>query len=465
MRIRLGWKLSITYLVLIVLALSAFGYFTMDFFQRSFLEDIKASYFTQASILANRSAPFLNGEEQNPLQDYLVTDFAERVGARFILVNRSGTVMADSLGEFKGKVLSHPEIITALAGENSANPRQEPEFGWVLYLAVPVNYNQQVNGAVFLSADINSLVERLDIIRQRLLAFSVLSGCGVFVVSLLLGRVLTQPLLRLSLAARKIAAGDYGFQVKGRRSRDEIGELIGVFNEMSTKIEQEDKIRKRFVADASHELRTPLAGLRALLDSWSSKHLNAHETEELIEDLKSETGRLARLVDDLLVLSRIEGSRRHLQKEDVSVGELIEAVRKAVLPMAEVNGVEVETLHQGIEYWFLDGDKMFRVLLNLVDNAVKYSVGPGRVVIGYRVQGDTLVIFVSNQGAGIPSEEIPHVFDRFYRVDKTRTRQTGGWGLGLAIVKEIVELHQGKVSIASHPGGETVVTIELPRET
>lgn len=464
MRIRLGWKLSITYLVLIVLALSAFGYSTMDFFQRSFLADLEASYFTQASILANRSASFLNSEEENSLQNYLVRDFAERAGARFILVDRANRVVADSLGEFQGAVLAHPEINSALAGANASSPRQEPQFGWVLYLAVPVNYNQQVIGAVFLSADINSLVERLDLIRQRLLIFSILSGLGVFLVSLLLGRVFTKPLQGLSLAARKIAAGDYGFQVKGRRGRDEIGELVGVFNEMSTRIEQEDKIRKRFVADASHELRTPLASLRVLLDSWSGRSLNARETEELIEDLRSETGRLARLVDDLLVLSRIEGSRHYLQKEEVLVGELVENVRKTVLPMAENYGIKVETEHPGTVYWFLDGDKMFRVLLNLADNAVKYSACPGQVVIGYRHHNDKLLIYVSNHGPGISAEELPHVFDRFYRVDKTRTRQTGGWGLGLALVKEIVELHQGTVNITSELGGKTEVIIELPGE-
>ncbi len=463
MRVRLGWKLGLTYLVLIILSLAVSGYFTMDFFERSFLDERKAALFTHASILANSAAPYLRSEEQNPYLHYLAREYGERVGNRFLILNKSGRVIADSADEFTGRLLKHSEIRAALNGENAAGPHLEPEYGWVLYLAVPVSSGKQVIGAVFMAADINPLVDRLDEIRKSLLWFSVLSGAVVFLISLFLGTFLTRPIKRLIHATGRIASGDYGFQVRDIKRDDELGELTRVFNEMSAKIKEEDNVRKQFIADASHELRSPVAAVKALLESWPEKGKpGEEEIAELINDLRFETDKLGWLVEDLLVLSRIEGNCRQLNLEETSVGELTEAVRKTVMPVARNKGIDVETVHEGDVYWHLDGEKMFRALYNLVDNAVKYSHPSGKVTLGFQVQDETLMFYVTNTGEGIPAHEIPHIFKRFYRVDKARSRKTGGWGLGLAIVKEIVELHRGRIQVDSEPGQQTVFTVKLP---
>ncbi len=466
MRLSLGLKLGITYLVLIVLTVAAFGYFTMGFFQQSFLDEKKAALFTHANILANSSAPYLRDREQGPYLNYLARNQAERVGSRFLILDRSGLVMADSAGDFRGRVLSHPEILSALNGENAATPYREAEYGWILYLAVPVYSGKQVTGAVFVSADINPMVARLDEIRTRLLWFSAASGALVFVISLFMGAFLTRPVKRLIIAAGRIGSGDYGYRIETPPGNDEFGELTRVFNDMSARIQAEDNIRKRFVADASHELKSPVASITALLDSCPRREeCSPEEYRELVQDLRFEAGRLRSLVEDLLVLSRIEGDQGQLRIEETSVGEIAEAVRKAAAPTARARGVGIRTVHPGDIYWPLDGEKIFRVLVNLVDNAVKYSPAGEEVTLGFRVQGDRLHFYVANRGAGIPPEEVPNIFERFYRVDKARSRETGGWGLGLAIVKEIVELHGGDLGVASEPGGETVFTFELPRLT
>lgn len=462
MRLRLGWKLGITYLVLIVLSVSVFGYFTMNFLEQGLLDERKAALFTHANILANSSAPYLRDSDQSRRLNSLARDFAERTGTRFLVLDKSGQVAADSVGEFNRRILRHREVLAALKGENAAAPYLEKEFGWVLYLAVPVTSGKQVIGAVFLAADINILVDRLDEIRQRLYWFSAVSGGVVFVISLFLGAFLTKPVQRLIEAARRISRGEYGYRVENPRN-DEIGELTEVFNEMSGRIKEEDSIRRQFVADASHELRSPVASVKALLESWPAKK-RGEDTDiaELLDDLRFEAGRLEKLVEDLLLLSRIEGNRQQFRPEETLVGELTEAVKRTVMPLAARKGIEVETVHGGNIYWQLDGDKIFRVLLNLADNAVKYSFEGGRVNIGFKVRGEKLVLWVSNIGGGIPAEEIPGIFRRFYRLDKARSRQTGGWGLGLAIVREIVDLHNGTINVSSEPGGETVFTVELP---
>ena len=463
MLIRLGWKLGLTYLVLIVMSVGVFGYFTMNFFEQSFLNEKKAALFTQANILANRSAPYLRDPEQKPYLNYLARDLAERVGNRLLVLNDQGQVVADSAGELKGRVLSHQEILAALQGENTAEPHLETQYGWVLYLAVPVYSGKQVNGAVFLSADINPLVAQLDEIRKRLLWFSAASGAVVFVISLFLGTFITRPITGLIKAAKSIASGDYGYRIKGNARNDELGELTGVFNEMSSKIQTEDTIRKQFVADASHEMKSPLAAIQALLDSYPEQgQYTQAQISELIKDLKIETDRLRTLVEDLLVLSRIEGNIRRLSCEETSVGEVTEAVKKAVMPLARSRDIEIETIHSGDIYWPMDGEKMFRALANLLDNAVKYSYRPGKVFLSFKVNEEWLNFYITNKGEGIPPDEIQNIFKRFYRIDKARSRETGGWGLGLAIVKEIVELHEGNILVNSEPEGETVFQINLP---
>lgn len=463
MRIRLGWQLGLTYLILIALSMGFFGYFTMSFFETSFLDEKKAAMFTHANILANTSAPYLHYEDQNPYLTYQTREHAERVGSRFLVLNKSARVMADSADELTGRVIKHEEIIAALEGGNAANPHWEKDFGWILYAAVPVMSGKQVIGAVFISADINPLVARLDMIRSRLVWFSVGGGVIVFLVSLFLGRFLTGPLQRLTAAARKITSGEYGVQVVGVSRKDEIGELMTVFNQMSTRIREEDRIRRQFIADASHELKSPVAAVKALLESWPEKGCrDEKDLRELLDDVRFEADRLGALVEDLLMLSRIEGNKQQLKLGEISVGELTEAVRRAVLPLAKNRGVHVDTVHQGDLYWRLDGDKMFRALLNLVDNAVKYSAASGLVTMSFQIAGDKLQFKVSNTGDGIPAEEIPNIFQRFYRVDKARARGSGGWGLGLAISKEIVELHGGNISVTSDPGGLTVFTVLLP---
>jgi len=463
MRIRLGWQLGLTYLILIALSMGVFGYFTMSYFETSFLDEKKAAMLTHANIMANASAPYLHYEEQNPYLNYQTREHAERVGTRFLVLNKSARVMADSADELTGRVIKHEEVTTALTGGNAANPHLEEDYGWVLYVAVPVMSGKQVIGAVFMSADINQLVAKLDTIRARLAWFSVGGGIMVFFVSLFLGKFLTGPLKRLTSAARKIASGEYGVQVDGENRKDELGDLMTVFNQMSTRIREEDRIRRQFIADASHELKSPVAAVKALLESFpENRSLDEKELRELLDDLKFEADRLGGLVEDLLMLSRIEGNRQQLNLRETSVGELTEAVRRAVLPLARSRGVEVETVHQGDLYWQLDGDKMFRALLNLVDNGVKYSAGSGLVTLSFRRAGDKLRFDVSNTGEGIRVGEMHNIFKRFYRIDKARARRTGGWGLGLAITKEIVEIHGGSISVTSDPGGLTVFTVEIP---
>jgi two-component system, OmpR family, sensor histidine kinase CiaH len=221
--------------------------------------------------------------------------------------------------------------------------------------------------------------------------------------------------------------------------------------------------QREFVADASHELRTPLTVLRAATDL-----LGQHRTEpldangELFDDLRQEIGRLERLAGDLLTLARSDLGELGLAVGEIALGPFVGDVARLVLPLARQRQVAVECLTDETVQVEADPDRLQQVLLALLDNALKHSHAGGRVRVAVRRQGMTAAIEVADEGEGISAEHVPHLFERFYRVERSRSRQEGGAGLGLAIARTLVEAHGGRIALSSKVGVGTIVTIWLP---
>jgi len=231
-----------------------------------------------------------------------------------------------------------------------------------------------------------------------------------------------------------------------------------------TAMKRVDRIRQDFVANVSHELRTPVATIRALVESLAGGALDDRDTaERFLRDLERETARLAQLVEDLLTLSRLEAGDTSLKADVFSLEELVDECLEGKARLAARYGVEMERVGAGGVRVTADRRLLATLLDNLLDNAVKYNRPGGRVAVGFQAAPGGLLIEVRDTGVGIPREEIPRVFERFYRVDKARSRDTGGTGLGLSIVKHIAELHGGTVSVESEPGEGSVFTVWIPQ--
>ena len=246
-------------------------------------------------------------------------------------------------------------------------------------------------------------------------------------------------------------------------TNDELERLATMFDEMLDALQATFEYEKRFTADASHELRTPLTSLKGRLHVALSQPRTTEIYEETLQTIEQEVDRLIRLTSDLLLLSRLEQQHQELYLEPIDLSDLLAAIAEQMQPLAELQALTFST--HIAPHLKLHGspDHLIRLFLNLLDNAVKYTSAQGQVSVTATGQDHGIQVSVSDTGIGIPSEHLPHLFERFYRVEKSRARSVGGTGLGLAIAQEIVHRHGGAIAVQSQVGQGTSFTVTFPK--
>ncbi len=276
------------------------------------------------------------------------------------------------------------------------------------------------------------------------------AGAVAILVSLLLSRGVVAPVRAMTDVSRRIAAGHYGERVGGRGS-DELGQLARSFNRMAEKLEQVEAMRRQLIADVSHELRTPLTAIKGSMEGLMDGVLPA--APETYRQIHQEADRLARLVDDLQELSRVEAGAYPLDLRPRDLAALVRGTVKRLEPQARAKGIDLHAeLPADLPPVLVDEARITQVLTNLAANAVQYTPEGGRVILSAGRSGDEVCVEVKDNGIGIPAEHLPKLFTRFYRVDKSRSRQAGGGsGIGLAIARHLVEAHGGRIW-AESPG-------------
>jgi heavy metal sensor kinase len=291
------------------------------------------------------------------------------------------------------------------------------------------------------------------------LAMTLLSFGGWF----LAGRLL-EPVVNITRAARRINAGNLSKRIHVEDTRDELSQLAETFNSMLARLEDSFNRTRQFTADASHELRTPLAILKGETEVALRWGKDPEELRQTLESNLEEIDRMGRIIEDLLLLAKSEAGELRLDIREFSLGDLLQDLYLQGKTLGEQKAIDISLSLQVIEDIRLKGDQfhLHRLMLNLVNNAIKYTPENGRVEIRLAVEGNEAVLAVADSGIGIAAEHLPHLFERFYRVDEARNRSAGGTGLGLAIVKSIAEAHEGRVEIESTPGTGSVFTIRLP---
>lgn len=279
-----------------------------------------------------------------------------------------------------------------------------------------------------------------------------------------LARKSLSPIALMNRQTRRITVERLSSRLDVTNPRDELGELATTINDLLTRLEVSFKEQQRFIADASHELRTPLAVLRGETEVALSQTREVREYQESLALIKDEAERLSRIVEDLFVLAgQPIDTPAALMKEPVSLNEVVDDCWRAAQVLAAPKGLRLN-LDEGSNSLALRGDEelLKRMLLNLLDNAVKYTPEGGEITLKLTSQNGSALVTVSDTGIGIPKDDQSKIFDRFYRVDKARSRALGGAGLGLSIVRWIVEAHAGKIYVETRSGGGSTFTIELP---
>ena len=382
--------------------------------------------------------------------------------SRILVTDNTGKVVYDTRGvnTAVGDFVFYSEVIQALWGNDCFSCTYE-RGAFRSRAASPVLYQNQIIGAVYAYEYDTEQGALLEGLQENLLRLSAIIGAAVWLLSIILSRVLMLKLGRLLSAIRKVRGGAYSrAEISGH---DEIAQIGEEFNILTERLEITENARRRFVSDASHELKTPLAAIRLLTDSiLQAKHMDAETTREFVTDIGREAERLSRITEDLLRLTRLD-SGVTAEAVPVDVLAVLEEVLRMIDLVAKEKGAELTYLAEDGCIVRSTPDEVYQVIYNLVDNAVKYSFG-GDVAVHLTREDETVVLSVSDNGPGIPEQDIGRIFERFYRVDKARSRAAGGTGLGLAIVRDTVRRRGGSVEAANGKQGGAVFTVRWPLE-
>ncbi len=445
---------------------------------------------TSAKVVADSSGRLTNGPVPNPAPGRQVPLKADGkpIGTLYVAESTSG--MSGMMGRWD--MMDQEEMMGGwgmmgnqgwrgwMGGRSPASPGNAGT-------TPPPSSTLPASGTNTSGANTSSAERYLDAVGQ---ATWIAGGLAVLVAVLLgfiLSRRITLPLRGLTLAAGRVASGDFSGRVEVR-SKDELASLAAAFNTMAESLAKAEEQRRRLFSDIAHELKTPIAVIQGNLEAIADGV--ADPTPERIASLQEETALLTRLVTDLRDLSLAESGQLKLHPQPADLGELVGGAVAGVLTQAEERGVEVAaSAEEGLPTVLADPDRVGQILRNLIANALRYTPSGGTVTVSAssyqpsaistqhpaphvqhaepRTQnsasGASFVrVSVSDTGSGIPPEDLPHIFDRFYRVDRSRSRASGGTGLGLAVVKQLVEAHGGRVWAESELGRGAVFHFTLP---
>jgi signal transduction histidine kinase len=317
--------------------------------------------------------------------------------------------------------------------------------GMTLAPALRSGASADVQGSVVGQGMLSDLFKGFQASFNEALLLSLLAAAMIAIpVSLLLSRGVVAPVRAMTTASQRVADGHYNERVQ-IVGQDELGRLAHSFNQMAEKLEQVESMRRQLIGDVSHELRTPLTAIKGSMEGLIDGVLPA--TPETYLQIHQEAGRLARLVDDLQELSRVEAGSYPLEMRPLDLAKLFETAFKRLINQALEKRIELKAdLPDDLPAVLGDPDRITQVLTNLVGNAVQYTPDGGQVTVSARRTGGDVLVSVIDTGVGIPAEHLPLLFHRFYRVDKSRSRQAGGGsGIGLTIARHLVEAHTGKI--------------------
>lgn len=400
---------------------------------------------------------------------------------RVMVFDTDGNVAADSYSEFGGLKLNIKEIqdclqvgmstssgMYQLGADNRSNPalNATQTQQWVIYSASEIEYEDELLGAILIIASVQELVDEIDELSLKIVLISVGVGIAVSLVLILLMRKYFAPLKSVTGAIVDMAKGKFKVRAETGKGNDELSELAVAFNAMCAKMETLEESRNKFVSDASHEMKTPLATMKILVDSLINQpELDPAITKEFMGDISHEIDRLTYLINDLLALVRMDKPPKEPDEVPIQITDLIDKVRHKLQPIAAMKGIIISYITDGDFTVVGDAMKLQQAFSNLLDNAIKYSPEDTTITVSVGRDAKNAIITVEDQGIGIAPEEQKKIFERFYRVDKARSRETGGTGLGLSIVDSIVRQHNGTISVKSRLGEGSVFTVTLPLQT
>lgn len=402
---------------------------------------LKGQALTIGSALAVSESLTAEGVEQamSLLEELQVT--------RVVITNAAGLILYDSsqLDNREGDYALMGEVVAALRGEDVVGSEYR-EGAFCSRAAVPMVYRGVTLGAVYLYEYDTQQAQVLLSIQSNLRYISLVICLVACLMVLVLAKALTRNTAVLLGGIRRVREGEYSHRVEPR-GKDEMAQLATEFNQLTHRLQITEEARRRFVSDASHELKTPLASIRLLTDSiLQNPDVDPETVREFVHDIGEEADRLTRISQRLLTLTRLD-AKAERRREPVELDDVVQKVVHMLRPLAQANQVDLYAVLQPDCTLLANEDDLYQVAFNLVENAIKYNLPGGRVDVKAHREHNCVLLTVEDTGVGIPEEDMPKIFDRFYRADKARSRAAGGTGLGLSIAKDAARLHGGHINV------------------
>jgi heavy metal sensor kinase len=452
-------RLTLWYVVLLAIILAAFSagiYLTL---RHNLYADLDDSLETRANDLV----PLISQVGARPTLPADVSADNPDLGEQFVrLYDAFGQLTFDNSDQPSTVPADAKAVQRALSGK-ATRRAASVEGDSFRVLLVPIEQDGRVTGVLEVGRAAGDVSDTLNTLLLILVTaypvtLAVASLGGIFLAS----RALS-PIDELTGLARRISAEDLSQRLNLRLPDDEVGRLARTFDEMIARLEDAFRRQRQFTADASHELRTPLTAIKGQVEVALTRPRQPDAYREVLQNVNEQVDRLIRLVGSLLTLARADAGQIPVAVEAVDLHDLVGAAVEQVQPAAQQRDIELVLTTGAPVTLRADEDLLLQLLLNLLDNAIKYTPSGGRVTAGWSTDSTQVELWVRDTGAGIAPEHLPHIFDRFYRADKARSRAEGGVGLGLSICRWIAEAHGGSISAESEPDRGSTFTARLPR--
>jgi two-component system phosphate regulon sensor histidine kinase PhoR len=456
-----------------IVALLALAGFSADWFAtrataETYVQNLKAQLEQKARSLA------LVLPAAGPLDSALVRSLANAAGGRLTIIRADGKVLADSDAnpDAMENHSTRPEFVQALAGRPGADTRTSATLG-VRFLYVAVPYPA---GALRIAVPLSQIEEQTARFRREIFHSTAIAFLPALLIAAVIARLISGRFAGITAYAAELARGNFRARLPDDDS-SEFGPLARTLNETAAnlqriveqlerehaELEKLERVRKDFVINVSHELRTPLASIQGYTETLLDGALHDPDHNvRFLRIIRHNAERLTRITEDLLTLSRIEQKRQKFEFDSHPVSVLLADAIDLMRPIARKSSISLELNPPAYAAVWCDSEAVSQILSNLLDNAIKYTGSGGSIRVGAAPRGEFIEIYVRDTGIGIPAEDVPRLFERFYRVDKARSRELGGTGLGLSIVKHLVAAQGGSIRVESTPGQGSTFFFTLP---
>ncbi|GAB6930591.1 ATP-binding protein [Paenibacillus sp. JCM 10914] len=449
-----------SYFVVICLTVLILEIFLIVSVRYYYFHNVERILMNQAELSASFFQQYFSDEDLEKQSDRLLKGFANNSDAQVQIINPSGRLLQDSTGSGDDSMSKYIGVQSAIHGQPATWKGKDPSTQEaILAVSYPLQAKDIIVGEVRFITSLTETINTVNQIAVLLISVGILVIVIVTILGLVISWTITRSIKDLKLAADQMTEGDFSIRVQ-KRYRDELGTLADTLNMMASRIAKSEQLKNDFISSVSHELRTPLTSIKGWIITLKS---NGTDNRPLLHDgldiIESESDRLTRMVDELLDFSKLDNGRMAIHLAPVQLSRLLDYTIRQLAPRAARQGISLELqVDEPLPTIQADENRLKQVLINLIDNSIKFTAPSGRIFVHAYTAPRKVVIAIEDTGSGIPEEDLGNVMQKFYKGNQ----YASGSGLGLSISDQIVKLHHGVLRITSEVGKGTIVQIDLP---